>query len=305
MASTLAHATLPHALQPEARLNSPSDLCPEPDFREALALVLAHLPGAINSVAGGEDAVVRQFRGLGPSPRCLATPSSEWPASRRSGTGLITDLGAGTTGTKYATCVFRELGYRGGHYVGLQGAHTTSTFDAYDFVADYPVEARLAEILATHTGHADGGGLLSLRDPVEWAQARLSKHLSEGSASWGVTGPCGGDGHVKLSANASTLALHKLTYDAFAACLGSSARLGRSRADLFVFNLFEGADDDNRAFADRLAAFLMRDGKSARLADGRRREVRPEERAEEAAAVRAAAAACHSGAMRHMNKHAD
>ena len=165
--------------------------------------------------------------------------------------GLLISMGAGE-GLGFLGCVADRLGLRR-IPTGDEGrrrrraAHTrcglspevptdqpscTATWDAYDYVDDWPVEEQLLQLLATHPGARGRGVLLPVRDPWSWRDARLGAHRHEGAADWTAPSPCSGRG-PRLEAPDAPMA--KLSHDAWAACVARAQ--GRGERFLFAFNL--------------------------------------------------------------------
>lgn len=102
------------ALQPNSTSGasigaSPSDLCPEPRFREMLTRVGSFLPGAL-AQAGGAERIVSHFLALPKDDDCPTGPRPpRWRTSERT-VGPIMNVGQGTTGTRFLDCVFSRLG---------------------------------------------------------------------------------------------------------------------------------------------------------------------------------------------------
>ena len=91
--------------------SAPRDLCPEPAFRASLAAVAEHLPGGLEQ-AGGTENIVSSYLALPAHESCVAAPRPpQWPASKLR-VGPILNVGEGTTGTRFVSCVFSELGFR-------------------------------------------------------------------------------------------------------------------------------------------------------------------------------------------------
>jgi len=132
----------------------------------------------------------------------------------------------------------------------LQGCSQgcTSKADAVDVLSDQPVPYLLTQILSSSREWRTPGVLLSLRDPHEWAAARLAAQGPDSSG--GAT--CG---YSTKLADQEASALHQLTYNAFAACLATSPRFGWDPGHLFAFNLFDGQADSAK-WARNLAQWL-------------------------------------------------
>jgi len=167
------------------------DMCPIRSFREALELVGAALPNAIEH-AGGTDAIVSIYEQEFGNAECTGFEHPQaWQRSNRTGPGLIVNAGEGTTGTTCLDAVFTRLGLRAAHFTDdlrresewsctnaswIDGVDCTAPYDRYDVVSDTPVPNHLPYILSSHPGSAFAGSLLTVRDPHDWAISRLDGH---------------------------------------------------------------------------------------------------------------------------------
>jgi hypothetical protein len=231
----------------------PQDTCPEAEFRVALKAVSSFVPGALDRAGGTESVVSRYLKAKrDPTSECLskaqcsAGKKCRWPESQRgteSGYGVFVNLGEGSTGTRFLTCIFSGLGLKTAHdieatkdpYCMGKKENCTGAWDKYDYLSDWPITDLGSTLMATHRTKALAGALLSLRDPQEWRKKRLTEHISQGSDMWQASAPC----HPSiptLGDDSADWDLIKLTYDSWSACI---ANHHRGHNELFAFNLWE------------------------------------------------------------------
>lgn len=252
---------------PDEPMVQPQDICPEKQFREAAMLIKPLLPKAMHR-AGGIDALAAHYMQVkrDAAMECLDKPvcaksdekdACRWAASTRK-TGQIINLGEGSTGTRFLTCLMGELKFVTEHNIQtakdpycLDQKECTPAWDAYDYINDWPVPDLASALIATHTGDSLGGVLLSLRDPLEWREKRYSEHKDQDSGDWQAAAPCSAT-TAFLKNDTANWDLLKLTYDSFAACV---AIRDRDPKDLFAFNLWE-YDDEEAEFPVALHKWL-------------------------------------------------
>lgn len=251
---------------PEENQVTPQELCPVDDFKAALQKVAGLIPNSLDR-AGGIDAVVSHYLAIqrDAAYECISGPTCatndaagkcRWGTTKRKH-GQIINLGEGSTGTRFLTCIFEMLDIRTEHNLEtshdpycLDHAQCTDAWDRFDYVNDWPVSDIAASLLATHPG--DGAAImLSLRDPLVWREKRYGEHKSDGSGSWQAAAPCSPTVDV-LGNETANWDMHKLSYDAWAACV---ALKGRSWDDIFAFNLWEYKDEP-KEFPEALHAWL-------------------------------------------------
>lgn len=122
-------------------------ICPEPEFRKALARVGAYMPNATERL-GGVDTIVQAYRDVHMDTACVDGPDSKaWPESKGGGSGAIIDelfvnAGDGSTGTRWVHCVMQTL--------GLHSLH----FDWYFLRDKFPIECNPHEVAAKNS-HAN------------------------------------------------------------------------------------------------------------------------------------------------------
>lgn len=253
-------------------------ICPAPSFLSALRQVAALLPNGSIERAGGEASIVSHFaERLGTNGCCSPADSDEgptggavtwkcaasaycsgrWTETTRS-SPLIVNVGEGTTGTRFLSCLMARLGLRTSH--GLprftcgqdKPARTcTSRFDSYDYVSDSPISFMLVPLLRAHTGAVQV--VQTLRDPWAWLESRL-KHTEHpdlgnwtvGSAGCSPRAP-GARGTTLFAAALASEAgrldvvRDKLVYDAFALCLAKQEETG---VEPVVINMFDESREE-------------------------------------------------------------
>ena len=208
--------------------------CPPADFRAAAINIAALLPGALKEV-GGISEICAMYDAswaslIDPSKGCRGKPWPEVPRAH----GLLLNAGAGTSGTRFINCVIKQsTALNTAHHPSIETLQKPNV----DFVSDSPVPYNLAYILAAHAGSKRSAGvLLSLRNPHEWMVDRMKKHGSSHCCSV-PTMPCGKAIPI-TSPKDPKLAQHFYAYQAWAACLATSPKLGFDKLHLFAFNLF-------------------------------------------------------------------
>ena len=154
---------------------------------------------------------------------------------------------------------------------GRQGRGSTEFFDQFDYISDNPANMLAAPFFATHDDFGgerrSPGVLLSLRDPARWARSRIAHHAAQGAANdWRASNQCLGYGPTlgaieRGGEEARALCRSVMTWNAWAACLATSAAYGYDRLNnLLMFNLFQEGQSDaaiDAAFARNLSAFLL------------------------------------------------
>ena len=241
-------------LAPPPKRTTGTDLCPLVNFTSALRELARHLRSGTVDRAGGEIVLRRHFvdhfgrecvhRGAG------RRGSPNWPPSaRKAKKKLIADLGDGTTGTRFVSCVARRVGLKVDHNNKQRAGRTgTATFEDVDFVLDSPVPYLTDALLATHT-RDQVTLMLTVRDPWDWAASRLKHHLPQ-SADWrAANGGCG-DAFTKLSDAPRIVARDLLATWAWALCVAAN-RWDGGVASVPVINLFD--DKSPRQLASRRA----------------------------------------------------
>ena len=253
-------------------------ICPAPSFLSALRQVAALLPNGSIERAGGEASIVSHFaERLGTNGCCSPADSDEgptggavtwkcaasaycsgrWTETRRS-SPLIVNVGEGTTGTRFLSCLMARLGLRTSHglprFTCGQDKPTrtcTSRFDSYDYVSDSPISFMLVPLLRAHTGSVQV--VQTLRDPWAWLESRL-KHTEHpdlgnwtvGSAGCSPRAP-GARGTTLFAAALASEAgrldvvRDKLVYDAFALCLAKQEETG---VEPVVINMFDESREE-------------------------------------------------------------
>jgi hypothetical protein len=239
-----------------------SRLCPADEFRSALALVSAHLHNV-----SGEQRVLDYYtaKWAGWCPWHESASLRLWPPSERP---KLINAGEGTTGTRFLACVADGLGFKSGHnpdalhvclptnasdvssssaQAELADGHCTHSWDAFTFLTDNPVPDQLVPLLLTNPA---APVMLSLRNPYAWRASRLAHH-EEGQdvAGWGVSIAGCGVYAPRLLDAADDVAVAKLTYDAFAACIAR----GRGHK-LLILDLFT---EKPAAVQARIHGFLL------------------------------------------------
>jgi hypothetical protein len=233
--------------------------CPPKAFRAAALTISALLPGALEKV-GGIDRTCATYNASWASIPAYRCNSEPWPmVPRAPGHGLLLNAGAGTTGTRFISCV---IGRSTTLKVVHEGTRETLQRPWVDFMSDSPVPYELARILAAHKHKRSAGVLLSLRDPFEWLAKRTTVHASSHCCSV-PTMPCGNGIRITSPSNAE-YAHHFYAYQAWAACLATSPKLGFDKQHLFAFNLFaqRPANLTSRFYSTlrRFAGNRIRDG---------------------------------------------
>ena len=239
-----------------------TEACSPTRFRTAALIVASLLPGALESIGGLDEVCATYTQAWLARDRGCTT----YPQSRRSGTGLLLNAGAGTSGTRFVDCVIRRsTNLHTEHNPAFNNSdvkHITARVDSFDFLSDSPIPYMLGSVLASHLGNRSSGVLLSVRDPWAWMASR-NKHKSSHCCSV-PTAPCGTP--VPLSSlNDVSLARHFFAYQAWAACISTSPQLGYDADHLFAFNIFDSTPAN---LTSRFFAALQRmPGVSPRLRD--------------------------------------
>ena len=188
------------------------DLCPLGQWTAALDRLLRKLRHGTLERAGGYKALVANYRGHFSGHKCdhlaaingsdfalsFVLGEESWPPSKRSRDGrrppLLIDMGHGTTGTRFLTCVFRRLKIGTFHNTPPQNdtvADLTTWYDGFGALLDSPIPYLLDALLATHLAN-ETNLFISVRDPWDWVTSRR-KHPT--ASSWYVsTGGCGSIG---------------------------------------------------------------------------------------------------------------
>ena len=156
---------------------------------------------------------------------------------------LILNLGQGTTGTRWISCVMKQLGFESAHNVLMHG---TTKYNRYDYVSDWPVPSNAYELIKSNP---NGTFLLSLRDSETWWRMRLHDHPDNtvGQATF-----CGKTYDISTKAGQSASPAYTVAYEAWVKCLVPQNQL-------FAFNLWEIKDT---AFVKMLVQFLEQRGHS-------------------------------------------
>ena len=224
-------------------------------FRKWLVEVARYLPSALHQ-AGGLENVVEAYAALPKSDGCpsaskLTGGHTYYPGRH----GPLINLGEGTTGTRFLSCVFESLGFRTSHNEPVSEANDFKSLSDYDYVSDNPMNMQGAHILATRHGGQIPGVILSLRDPIDWARSRLSHHVGGGAKHWRPESACLGYGGPLTELNRMPLAV--MTYNAFSACIATSPDLRYGDDHLLLINVFQ-ADRSEKEVDAELARNLSR-----------------------------------------------
>ena len=227
-------------------------------FRKWLVEVARYLPGALHQ-AGGLESVVQAYAALPKNEGCpsaskLASGHAYAPGKH----GPLINLGEGTTGTRFLSCVFERVGFRTSHNEPVSEANDFKSLSRYDYVSDNPMNMQGAHILATRHGGQIPGVILSLRDPRDWARSRLSHHVGGGAQHWRPESACLGYGGALTEVNKMPLAV--MTYNAFSACIATSPDLRYSDDHLLLINVFQAGrseDEVDVELARNLSRFLL------------------------------------------------
>ena len=172
--------------------------------------------------------------------------------------GPVINLGEGTTGTRFLSCVFQRLGFRTSHNELISDANDYSSLSEYDYISDNPMNMQGAHILATRHGGQIPGVILSLRDPREWARSRLAHHQGGGAQHWRPASECLGYGGPLTELDRMPLAV--MTYNAFSACIATSPDLRYGDDHLLLINVFQtgrSEDDVDTELGRNLSRFLL------------------------------------------------
>jgi hypothetical protein len=254
---------------------APHELCPVDAFRSALQLVKRHIHVQNQSE---ERQVVDHYAKTWARSSCQDASSLRlWPQSERP---KLINAGDGTTGTSFLACLAETLGFTTAHnqfwlhvcdrtkngtsgasssqaQAAIRDGYCTHAWDASTFLTDMPVSVQLVPLLLTN---ADSPVMLSLREPRAWRASRIAHHMhrerdpehtnaTPNVTKWAVPN-AGCSVHTpRLGDAADTVAIAKLTYDSFAACVA----LGRGHK-LLMLDLFTEAPAEVQA---RLHGFLL------------------------------------------------
>ena len=227
-------------------------------FRKWLLEVARYLPGALHQ-AGGLASVVEAYTALPKSKGCPSASKLRSGHAYSPGRhGPVINLGEGTTGTRFLSCVFQRLGFRTSHNELISNANDYSSLSEYDYISDNPMNMQGAHILATRHGGQIPGVILSLRDPREWARSRLAHHQGGGAQHWRPASECLGYGGPLTELDRMPLAV--MTYNAFSACIATSPDLRYGDDHLLLINVFQtgrSEDDVDTELGRNLSRFLL------------------------------------------------
>ena len=227
-------------------------------FRKWLLEVARYLPGALHQ-AGGLASVVEAYTALPKSKGCPSASKLRSGHAYSPGRhGPVINLGEGTTGTRFLSCVFQRLGFRTSHNELISDANDYSSLSEYDYISDNPMNMQGAHILATRHGGQIPGVILSLRDPREWARSRLAHHQGGGAQHWRPASECLGYGGPLTELDRMPLAV--MTYNAFSACIATSPDLRYGDDHLLLINVFQtgrSEDDVDTELGRNLSRFLL------------------------------------------------
>ena len=227
-------------------------------FRKWLLEVARYLPGALHQ-AGGLASVVEAYTALPKSKGCPSVSKLRSGHTYSRGRhGPVINLGEGTTGTRFLSCVFQRLGFRTSHNELISDANDYSSLSEYDYISDNPMNMQGAHILATRHGGQIPGAILSLRDPREWARSRLAHHQGGGAQHWRPASECLGYGGPLTELDRMPLAV--MTYNAFSACIATSPDLRYGDDHLLLINVFQtgrSEDDVDTELGRNLSRFLL------------------------------------------------
>ena len=192
----------------------------------------------LGNTSGVSDAR-KYYQKLAEQRKCPKLTADWFTNSKR----LIINLGYGTTGTRWVSCVMSSLNFSSAHWNPDHNLMTgTKAWNNYEFISDNPVPEQAWQLIKANP---NGTFLLSMRDAQDWVKSRLHHH------SW-ITKqetPCGThflkSKEGKKSSPAATVA-----YEAWVACLVPQDQL-------FSFNLWKM---DKIEFVLELVQFLKRRG---------------------------------------------
>jgi len=216
------------------------DTCPVEAFKRSALHISDLLPGSLDKVGGIEN-VLRVYKerwhlaAADTTGTHLCDPA--WPLSTRKKKGLLVNLGAGTTGTRYLQCVMHT------DRLTSPRARLAAT-DEYDYISDLPLPYQVVQLLLSHPGRLTAGVILTLRDPVDWVRSRVSHHGRSGATSRSCCSvaapPCGRMEWINASRAEHEKYYSALffAYQAWVACLATSPRLGYDRSHLYALNVF-------------------------------------------------------------------
>ena len=195
-------------------------LCPPHRFRSALKVVLAHLNTSLDWLGQHqltETAILQNYHSRFEGTRCLQRPGPPAWNLRSSRNDekddygrVVLNIGDGTTGTSWLSCVMRVLGAAAEHWnskastcgtdlphfanstsVDKTRHHAANTllpscpthcerhWAGHEFVSDSPVPQQLAAILATLPHRRVAAIIHTLREPYAWQASRLAHHAVE------------------------------------------------------------------------------------------------------------------------------
>ena len=235
-----------------------TDLCPMQDFTQALRHLESHMRAGTLLRAGGEETLLQHYVARFGSRRCVFNEGASevsrfWPRSQRPAQRpVIIDTGDGTTGTRFLACIGRTLGLRVDHNIVSQPTNATAFYDTFDMLLDSPIPYQTHHLLATHARNQTVL-MLTVRDPWDWLDSRLTHHPQR-AASWGAAGGgCALTGTKLGSPNSTTLVPRDLlTYWAWSVCRMAKREHGGLSA-VPIIHLFE--DDQCSSLSTMLQVF--------------------------------------------------
>jgi len=209
------------------------ETCPVERFSASLAWLLNQ--GLLQESSSTSLALSRYLE-IAEQHRC-ARPVPGWTVSDKP---LIINVGEGTTGTRSLATVMRILGYKTCHWC-KEGHWDPEDIDSYDYITDKPSAFLTWELLQSHPKALF---FMTMREPVDWRESRISNHKKHGPALQAV--PCG----ISNQSIASDNALQTyVAYSAWAKCVLPADRL-------LVTNFFTNDQSDSEFF-DMLIDFLQ------------------------------------------------
>ena len=122
--------------------------------------------------------------------------------------------------------------------------------DAYDYLSDSPLPYEVVPLAPVAPWQADGGIILTLRDPVDWVRSRVEHHATKKCCKCCSVSvpPCGAKEWINASRPDYLTYYGKLSfvYKAWVACLATS-QASASMRPICAFNMFARKPRDFQA----------------------------------------------------------
>eukprot|EP00039_Didymoeca_costata_P014504 m.235049 g.235049 ORF g.235049 m.235049 type:complete len:336 (-) comp16039_c0_seq4:4303-5310(-) len=242
---------------------SPLSFCPMLEFEKAFVKLYELQHSVVFSkLASNRSRILERYKQVARNKKCAHIPSAKWPISDKK---IVVNIGEGTTGTRYLTCMMNSLGFKSAHpgsptavkeeqrghmFLGCEEYEScTAAWDDFNYISDSPVPYFLMELLLTHPKAVF---LLSMREPTAWKTRRIKGHLHDGSANWHQAGLCGPTEHKM---NHTLTELDYTVYNVWAMCVARDREIW----PLIVFN------QSNYVTIREILTFLMRNKMSINL----------------------------------------